>query len=105
MTMPFSHLCLEDLRLQGECALDHHLVARLQAFKDDGAIADHLAGTHRHRLKRAVGIVATKHDLVASELQHGIGSDRQLGGGLRSEERRVGKECVSTCRYRWSPYH
>src|SRR3546814_16406820 len=31
-----------------------------------------------------------------------------LGAGLmgdRSEERRVGKECVSTCRYRWSPYH
>src|SRR3546814_16208498 len=25
--------------------------------------------------------------------------------GGRSEERRVGKECVSTCRYRWSPYH
>src|SRR3546814_10998023 len=24
---------------------------------------------------------------------------------LRSEERRGGKECVSTCRYRWSPYH
>src|SRR3546814_12122310 len=23
----------------------------------------------------------------------------------RSAERRVGKECVSTCRYRWSPYH
>src|SRR3546814_3813004 len=23
----------------------------------------------------------------------------------RSEERRVGKECVSTCRSRWSPYH
>src|SRR3546814_13766811 len=26
-------------------------------------------------------------------------------GASRSEERRVGKECVSTCRYRWSPYH
>src|SRR3546814_14462648 len=25
--------------------------------------------------------------------------------GTRSEERRVGKECVSTCRYRWTPYH
>src|SRR3546814_12479779 len=25
--------------------------------------------------------------------------------GPRSEERRVGKECVSTCRSRWSPYH
>src|SRR3546814_16428119 len=40
----------------------------------------------------------------------------QIGGQLaealietsltgRSEERRVGKECVSTCRSRWSPYH
>src|SRR3546814_2603518 len=35
---------------------------------------------------------------------------RNLGGSLsawlsgRSEERRVGKECVSTCRSRWSPY-
>src|SRR3546814_19857514 len=26
-------------------------------------------------------------------------------GEARSEERRVGKECVSTCRSRWSPYH
>src|SRR3546814_2822420 len=32
---------------------------------------------------------------------------RRQHGGLRrrSEERRVGKECVSTCRSRWSPYH
>src|SRR3546814_9583770 len=26
-------------------------------------------------------------------------------GVIRSEERRVGKECVSRCRSRWSPYH
>ena len=25
--------------------------------------------------------------------------------GARSEERRVGKECASMCRSRWSPYH
>src|SRR3546814_13273616 len=30
---------------------------------------------------------------------------RQEIGVMRSEERRVGKECVSTCRSRWSPYH
>src|SRR3546814_14870281 len=30
-----------------------------------------------------------------------VGEDR----AARSEERRVGKECVSTCRVRWSPYH
>src|SRR3546814_10041077 len=32
--------------------------------------------------------------------QHFVGPSLQ-----RSEERRVGKECVSTCRSRWSPYH
>src|SRR3546814_13433018 len=33
-------------------------------------------------------------------------SDGQITlGMIRSEERRVGKECVSTCRSRWSPYH
>src|SRR3546814_14979074 len=38
----------------------------------------------------------------------GVGSYRPLlsvYGRTRSEERRVGKECVSTCRSRWSPYH
>src|SRR3546814_14004945 len=34
----------------------------------------------------------------------GIGSEG-LPWLMRSEERRVGKECVSTCRYRWSPNH
>src|SRR3546814_13771484 len=29
----------------------------------------------------------------------------ETGTGQRSEERRVGKECVSTCRSRWSLYH
>src|SRR3546814_4451385 len=33
------------------------------------------------------------HGIAIFEAQH------------RSEERRVGKECVSTCRSRWSPYH
>src|SRR3546814_12667130 len=33
------------------------------------------------------------------------GHDHHGAEAFRSEERRVGKECVSTCRYRWSPYH
>src|SRR3546814_15064964 len=41
---------------------------------------------------------------------HQLGEDVEKGladrsGEGRSEERRVGKECVSTCRSRWSPYH
>ena len=37
-----------------------------------------------------------------------INIGRQLGSGgkeIRSEERRVGKECLRLCRSRWSPYH
>src|SRR3546814_14189335 len=30
---------------------------------------------------------------------------REIGGIFRSEERRVGKECVRPCRFRWSPDH
>src|SRR3546814_3302790 len=37
-----------------------------------------------------------------SQLVDGDLASNQHG---RSEERRVGKECVSTCRSRWSPYH
>src|SRR3546814_16741393 len=33
-----------------------------------------------------------------------IGIDHGAAPGRRSEERRVGKECVSTCSTRWSPY-
>src|SRR3546814_6393212 len=35
----------------------------------------------------------------------GVKLDFNCGDYDRSEERRVGKECVSTCRSRWSPYH
>src|SRR3546814_20473561 len=40
----------------------------------------------------------------------GSGKSAMLGvarddAAVSSEERRVGKECVSTCRSRWSPYH
>src|SRR3546814_4499901 len=36
---------------------------------------------------------------------HAGGEKRRVELFIRSEERRVGKECVSTCRSRWSPYH
>src|SRR3546814_16510123 len=32
-------------------------------------------------------------------------SSRSIHCDVRSEERRVGKECVRTCRSRWAPYH
>src|SRR3546814_6572985 len=46
----------------------------------------------------------------ACEIEVDAVARRQIAARLRdaddrSEERRVGKECVSTCRSRWSPYH
>src|SRR3546814_11257852 len=49
-----------------------------------------------------------RFDLVAAPEQGLVALDeveQQPFIGDRSEERRVGKECVSTCRSRWSPYH
>src|SRR3546814_2374993 len=50
--------------------------------------------------------------LVRSRLRHAarlLADDTcpitDIAFDVRSEERRVGKECVSTCRSRWSPYH
>src|SRR3546814_13398104 len=38
--------------------------------------------------------------------EQAAGADRAaVNQAKRSEERRVGKECVSTCRSRWTPYH
>src|SRR3546814_13670252 len=47
---------------------------------------------------------------LAAAPETGTAGDESLWMSLvapvaRSEERRVGKECVSTCRSRWSPYH
>src|SRR3546814_4573659 len=42
---------------------------------------------------------------VAAVLRVAVGVEASRKGGLRSEERRVGKVCVSTCRYRWSTHH
>src|SRR6184192_286675 len=55
-------------------------------------------------------------DVCSSDLVEPLRDDDRLLGRLaltqnhlrmplRSEERRVGKECQSTCRSRWSPYH
>ena len=46
-------------------------------------------------------------DIAVAEGQC-LGNYLMYGGpylGLRSEERRVGKECLTQCRSRWSPYH
>src|SRR3546814_10193948 len=53
------------------------------------------------------GLVAPITEVSQGQAQDGVngpGMDTPMKEG-RSAERRVGKECVSTCRSRWSPYH
>src|SRR3546814_17190694 len=69
-----------------------------------------------HVLDRLKGLLAVDHDLLAALVdlraaerpEVGVGEGRRVAEGMshgRSEERSVGKEGVSTCRSRWSPYH
>src|SRR3546814_15064564 len=58
-----------------------------------GAFVGELGRTHPVNRFRP-GLLPDLHQLVADPAD-----------GFRSEERRVGKECVSPCRSRWSPYH
>src|SRR3546814_9369487 len=50
--------------------------------------------------------VKQREDLALGGAEEGdVVAPRDLHGAASSEERRVGKECVSTCSSRWSPYH
>src|SRR3546814_15513258 len=63
--------------------------------------ADMVAHLADHLIRAALDVVIEYDaDLLAREKVHKAGQMAK-----RSEERRVGKECVSTCRSRWSPYH
>src|SRR3546814_7575233 len=80
-----SDVCSSDLL----AILDEgHDVGRQQA-----AVADH---------PEPDAVVVQVGDLAAQVEPQEL---HQVADLLRSEERRVGKECVSTCRSRWSPYN
>ena len=53
----------------------------------------------------AVIAVAAVALIMGKDAVIGIAVILVLGVAFRSEERRVGKECHTTCRSRWSPYH
>src|SRR3546814_19188724 len=65
---------------------------------------DHLVGeVARLEIGERIELPAAAMDEADTRV---VGGRSTVGAGeARSEERRVGKECVSTCRSRWSPYN
>src|SRR3546814_20738265 len=73
-----------------------------------GAREPGLTGVQVDCHEEAVSLVGGLEDGLHRCLARGGDRTRRktsLLVGVRSEERRVGKACVSTCRSRWSPYH
>src|SRR3546814_13595789 len=80
---------VKGLRIIFSCKFDHLTLCN-QVFPKTGAGANFniFKILHEQSFRTEIG-----------KLQGG-----SQGLVVRSEERRVGKECVSTCKYRWSPY-
>src|SRR3546814_19383335 len=73
-----------------------------------GALAAHMAGVYGSAT--GAGAIGPGNVLVTAGCNQAyslalMALARRGDEVIRSEERRVGKECVSTCRSRWSPYH
>ena len=85
----------------------HNLRSLFSLFSSDLAIDLGTANTLVYA--RGKGIVVNEPSIVAINKNTGeveaVGKEAKEMLGRRSEERRVGKECQSVCRSRWSPYH
>src|SRR3546814_15656118 len=79
--------------------------APLLLLREDSARQDFL---YAIGVLGAAMTIAVAIEVAASDIAYRLGAFNTnpiLLARARSEERRVGKECVSTCRYRWSPYN
>src|SRR3546814_17462801 len=101
-----SDVCSSDLQLAGRSVIgeppfveQQHAVAAF-GFVEIGGRPDYGHPFVGQRLHHAPQILTA--DRIDTDTRFIEQQDSRPG---RSEERRVGKECVSTCRYRWSPYH
>src|SRR3546814_307991 len=64
-----------------------------------------MSGMDFLRARSQERFIGAQRDELDDDLGQRRGVGREPRPKHRSEERRVGKECVSTCRSRWSPYH
>src|SRR3546814_10360167 len=74
----------------------------LSALEDSGGVRP---GTGRKALPIVINAADDRLAAALPAYVKGHSQGDYVFNHARSEERRVGKECGSTCRSRWSPYH
>src|SRR3546814_19118438 len=110
-----SDVCSSDLQLALDAGHEpfhaHGLHGALAAGDPDGTLqlfaVEGLALAallHHHKFAKLHPLEGGEARAAAFALPAPANGSAVLGR-TRSEERRVGKECVSTCRSRWSPFH
>src|SRR3546814_8149013 len=84
---------------------------RISDWSSDVCSSDLDAEAVHTQFDRVIHALAEKLPTVAEHLEEARADilaftafPKEIWRQIRSEERRVGKECVSTCRSRWSPY-
>src|SRR3546814_16593256 len=80
----------------------HHEIARRRHCHGRNTVGQ--GNGELDTLRAAIGTVAARMDAGRRRTQAFPYDDPIADAVTRSEERRVGKECVSTCRSRWSTY-
>src|SRR3546814_12430890 len=101
-----SDVCSSDLLLPEMLQQDlTGQIAALQPFHDD-FVAAYAEFARRHGVHIIAPSLPVQHGNVFVNRSYLLAPNGAIAWqDKRSEERRVGKECVSTCRSRWSPYH
>src|SRR3546814_19938343 len=84
-----------------EGSLNNVCRSALDAARSDGVLLISMSASLSRPLRK---LLPTAFGVTLFSC-HCFIKDAQFAAQGRSEERRVGKECVSTCRSRWSPYH
>src|SRR3546814_16568476 len=90
----YEHLADDDKEFLKNLRVIHTVTAAVREFFRPEDLDD-----ARRALRQEHPLIWTRLDGTRSMI---IGYSADHIAGMRSEERRVGKECVSTCRYRWS---
>ena len=88
--------------------LSQHLLPQIREISEEFfTFQQDSAPAHRARDSQATAALNSRFHLTTAlaAKQSRFKSSRLQDLELRSEERRVGKECIEPCRSRWSPYH